>query len=173
MNSQINNVVDSSESELPVSEEANTGEGGESLQDLASRLVKQAGDDGVSLVGPGGLLSGLTKGVLETALDAELTEHLGYEANERTMIGNSRNGMRSKTVVTDIGPVEIDVPRDRESSFEPKIVRKRQRRLDGVDGIVCSLSAKGLTHGEISAISRRSMARRCLKKRSVESPTRS
>src|SRR3954469_5023081 len=65
--------------------------------------------------------------------------------------GNSRNGTRSKTVLTDIGPVEIDVPRDREGSFEPAIVKKRQRRLTGVDEMVLSLSAKGLTHGEISA----------------------
>ncbi|MBF6309114.1 transposase, partial [Nocardia farcinica] len=61
------------------------------------------------------------------------------------------NGTRSKTVLTEIGPVEIDVPRDTESSFEPKIVRKRQRRLTGIDEIVLSLSAKGLTTGEISA----------------------
>ncbi|WP_030778298.1 IS256 family transposase, partial [Streptomyces sp. NRRL F-2664] len=63
----------------------------------------------------------------------------------------SRNGKRSKTVVTDIGPVEIDVPRDREGSFEPQIVKKRQRRLAGVDEMVLSLSARGLAHGEISS----------------------
>ncbi len=148
MNTEVQNIVDSSEGRLAVSEEPETREDRVSLGDLAGRLVRQAEDEGVSLVGPGGLLSGLTKDVLETALDAEMTEHLGYEANERTMVGNARNGKRSKTVTTDIGPVEIDVPRDREPSFEPRIVRKRQRRLDGVDGIVCSLSAKGLTHGE-------------------------
>ncbi|MFD0851957.1 IS256 family transposase, partial [Actinomadura adrarensis] len=65
--------------------------------------------------------------------------------------GNVRNGHRSKTVVTEVGPVEIDVPRDRDASFEPKIVAKRQRRLAGVEEMVLSLSAKGLTHGEISA----------------------
>ena len=65
--------------------------------------------------------------------------------------GNSRNGHRAKTVLTDTGPVEISVPRDRDSSFEPKIVAKRQRRLSGVDEVVISLSAKGLTHGEIAA----------------------
>lgn len=74
---------------------------------------------------------------------AEPTDHLGYEANERTMVGNARNGKRSKTVTTDIGPVEIDVPRDRESSFEPRIVRKRQRRLDGVDGLCVRFLRKG------------------------------
>lgn len=65
--------------------------------------------------------------------------------------GNSRNGTRSKTVLTDVGPVEIDVPRDRDASFEPKIVAKRQKRLGGVDEMVISLAAKGLTTGEISA----------------------
>ena len=65
--------------------------------------------------------------------------------------GNSRNGTRPKTVLTEIGPVEIEVPRDRDGTFEPEIVRKRQRRLTGVDQIVLSLSARGLTTGEISA----------------------
>ena len=64
---------------------------------------------------------------------------------------NSRNGHRSKTVLTEVGPVEIDVPRDRDGSFEPKIVAKRQRRLSGVDELVISLSAKGLTTGEVQA----------------------
>jgi putative transposase len=95
----------------------------------------------------------LTKTVLETALEAEMTEHVGYEKHDPAGRGtpNSRNGTRSKTVITEIGPVEIDVPRDTDSSFEPKIVRKRQRRLTGVDEIVLSLTAKGLTTGEVSA----------------------
>jgi transposase-like protein len=66
--------------------------------------------------------------------------------------GNSRNGTRTKTVFTEIGPVDIEVPRDRDGSFEPAIVRKRQRRLDGVDEIVLSLTARGLTTGEIAAM---------------------
>jgi putative transposase len=100
-----------------------------------------------------GLLSRLTKRVLETALEAEMTDHLGYDKHDPTgrNRGNSRNGVRSKTVLTDIGPVEIDVPRDVDSSFAPTIVKKRQRRLTGVDQIVLSLSARGLTTGEISA----------------------
>src|SRR5205823_7845967 len=65
--------------------------------------------------------------------------------------GNSRNGHRAKTVLTDTGALEITVPRDRDASFEPKIVAKRQRRLTGIDDMVVSLSAKGLTHGEICA----------------------
>jgi transposase-like protein len=115
--------------------------------------MERAKADGVSLVGPGGLLSGLTKTVLETALEAEMTEHVGYEPHDPVghHSGNSRNGTRSKTVITDVGPVEIDVPRDRNSTFEPKIVRKRQRRLVGVDDMVISLVAKGLTTGEVCA----------------------
>ena len=65
--------------------------------------------------------------------------------------GNSRNGHRAKTVLTDTGPVQITVPRDRDASFEPKIVAEMQRRLTGVDDMVIPLSAKGLTHGEIAA----------------------
>jgi putative transposase len=124
-----------------------------SLQELATELVARADAEGVSLVGPGGLLAGLTKTVLETALEAEMTEHLGYEPHDPAghHSGNSRNGTRAKTVITDIGPVTIEVPRDRDASFEPQIVPKRRRRLAGVDALVCSLSAKGLTHGEISA----------------------
>ena len=115
--------------------------------------MDRAREEGVSLVGPGGLLQGLTKTVLESALEAELSEHLGYEPYDPAghHSGNSRNGTRTKTINTDIGPIEIDVPRDRAGSFEPQIVRKRQRRLTGVDSMVCSLSAKGLTHGEICA----------------------
>ena len=120
---------------------------------LAQQLVESARADGVELVGPGGLLTGLTKTVLETALEAEMSEHLGYEAHEVAGRdgGNSRNGTRSKTVLTEIGPVQIEVPRDRDSSFDPVIVRKRQRRLDGIDEIVLSLTARGLTTGEVAA----------------------
>jgi transposase-like protein len=120
---------------------------------MAAELVGKARADGVDLVGPGGLLSSLTKQVLETALEAEMDEHLGYERGDQAAkaTGNERNGVRSKTVQTEIGPVAIDVPRDRESSFEPVIVKKRQRRLTGVDEIVLSLTARGLTSGEISA----------------------
>ena len=120
---------------------------------LAERLLAQAKEQGVDLVGPNGLLNQLTKNVLETALDAEMTEHLGYDKHDPAGrgSGNSRNGTRAKTVLTEIGPVEIEVPRDTNSSFEPQIVRKRQRRLTGIDQIVLSLTAKGLTTGEIAA----------------------
>ncbi|MRH93301.1 IS256 family transposase [Nocardia sp. SYP-A9097] len=121
--------------------------------ELVGELVAQARASGLQLTGEGGLLAQLTKLVVESALDGEITDHLGYDHSDPAGRGtpNSRNGTRSKTVVTDVGPVEIDVPRDRDASFEPQIVRKRQRRLNGVENMVLSLSAKGLTHGEISA----------------------
>ncbi len=120
-------------------------------QQIAKQLLAQAKEQGVSLVGPGGLLGSLTKTVLETALEAELTEHLGYDKHGAAPGVNARNGTRAKTVLTEVGPVEIQVPRDRDGSFEPKIVRKRQRRLDGIDEIVLSLTARGLTTGEVAA----------------------
>ncbi|WP_407342166.1 IS256 family transposase [Pengzhenrongella phosphoraccumulans] len=120
---------------------------------FAQQLVDQAKSEGVDLIGPGGLLTGLTKTVLETTLEQEVSEHLGYDKHDPAGRNgdNSRNGTRSKTVLTEIGPVEIDVPRDRDGTFEPTIVRKRQRRLDGVDQLVLSLTARGLTTGEVAA----------------------
>jgi putative transposase len=128
-------------------------EAGKPGGDLVDQLVAQARAEGLELVGEGGLLQQLTKRVLESALDGEITDHLGYDKHDPAgkASGNSRNGRRSKTVTTEVGPVEIEVPRDRDGSFEPQIVRKRQRRLNGVEEMVLSLSAKGLTHGEISA----------------------
>ena len=122
-------------------------------KELAEQLLEQAKEQNIELVGPDGLLGQLTKSVLETALDAEMSEHLGYEKHDPQgrNSGNSRNGTRAKTVLTEIGPVEIEVPRDTESTFEPRIVKKRQRRLTGVDEIVLSLTARGLTTGEIAA----------------------
>lgn len=126
---------------------------GDARRELAEQLVEQARVQGIELVGPGGLLGDLAKRVLETGLEVELDEHLGYEkhAVEGRNGGNSRNGTRKKTVLTDVGPVTLEVPRDRDGSFEPQLVRKRQRRLEGVNTMVLSLSAKGLTTGEISA----------------------
>ena len=120
---------------------------------MLRELTERARTGGLKLTGEGGLLGKLTKMVIEGALEGELDDHLGYGKHdpEGRNGGNSRNGRRAKTVLTDTGPVEISVPRDRDSSFEPKIVAKRQRRLTGVDEMVISLSAKGLTHGEIAA----------------------
>ncbi|WP_428834314.1 IS256 family transposase, partial [Lentzea roselyniae] len=122
-------------------------------EQLVAQLLSNAKVSGLKLTGEGGMLQQLTKLVLESALEGEITDHLGYDKHDPAGrgTGNSRNGTRSKTVLTDVGPVEIDVPRDRDASFEPKIVAKRQRRLGGVDEMVISLAAKGLTTGEISA----------------------
>ena len=123
-------------------------------QRVAEDLVRRAREQGLSLTGPDGLLKQLTKTVLETALNQELTEHLGHDKHGRpeSGSGNVRNGTRSKTVLTEAtGEVGIDVPRDRAGTSGPQIVRKRQRRLSGVDEMVLSLYAKGLTTGEISA----------------------
>ena len=121
----------------------------------AAELVRLAKEQGLSLAGPDGLLKQFTKTVLETALNEEMTEHLGHDKNQAPPdreSTNIRNGTRSKTVLTvATGHVPIEVPRDREGTFEPQIVKKRQRRLNGVDEIVLSPNAKGLTTGEISA----------------------
>ena len=134
-------------------QEPSAGRSAEELE-AARELVRAARAKGVALTGPDGLLKALTKTVLETALEEEMADHLGYDKHEPVgrNRGNSRNGRRSKTVLTDAaGEVDIDVPRDRDGSFEPVIVRKRQRRLCDVDAVVLSLYAKGLTTGEISA----------------------
>ena len=139
--------------------EATTGQGqGEGQLSAADEqvlreLTERARTGGLKLTGEGGLLGKLTKMVVEGALEGELDDHLGYEKNDPAGRngGNSRNGHRDKTVITEAGPMELSVPRDRDATFEPKIVAKRQRRLTGVDEMVISLSAKGLTHGEIAA----------------------
>jgi putative transposase len=124
-------------------------------QVAAAAMVADAKARGLELTGPDGLLKLFTKNVLEAALNEEMTEHLGHDKNRAESgreSANVRNGNRSKTVVSDAaGEVRIDVPRDREGTFEPQIVKKRQRRLSGVDQVVLSLYAKGLTTGEISA----------------------
>src|SRR5829696_3437076 len=122
--------------------------------ELVGLAKEQGKEQGLSLTGPDGLLKQLTETVLETALNEEMTGHLGYEKHDPAGVGadNIGNGSRSKTVLTEhTGPVEVEVPRDRAGTFSPQIVKKRQRRLSGVDEIVLSLHAKGLTTGEISA----------------------
>jgi putative transposase len=93
----------------------------------------------------------MTKAVLERGLAEELTEHLGYEPHERTGSANARNGTTPKRLHTEAGTVELDVPRDRDGSFEPRLVRKGQRRLDGIDKIVIGLYARGMTVRDIRA----------------------
>lgn len=122
-------------------------------EQLVRQLGERARAEGLRLTGEGGLLSRLTKMVVESALEGEMEDHLGYARHDPAGRdgGNSRNGTRSKELLTEAGPVQIAVPRDRDGSFTPQLVRKRQRRLSGLDDLVISLSAKGLTHGEICA----------------------
>ncbi|GAA3858629.1 IS256 family transposase [Amycolatopsis tucumanensis] len=139
-----------------------TGNGGEAKapamadgvdDQLVQQLADRARAEGLQLTGEGGLLAMLTKKVVESALEGEMDDHLGYSKHDPAGRngGNSRNGRRGKKVLTEAGPVEIATPRDRDGSFEPQLVGKGQRRLTGLDDLVISLSAKGLTHGEIAA----------------------
>jgi putative transposase len=106
----------------------------------ARELVRQARAQGLSLTGPDGLLKQFQKSVIETALAEEMTEHLGHAKHGDPVGDNVRNGTRTKTVLTEsTGHVQIEVPRDRAGTFEPQIVKKRQRRLNGVEEIVLSL----------------------------------
>ena len=123
-----------------ITEGASAGAKGPDLSELADQLVSAARTNGIELTRPNGLLTGLTKQVLETALDVELTEHLGYDRHERSGVGgNVRNGGTAKTVRTDVGDVRITVPRDRAGSFTPAVVPKHSRRLVGFDDAVLSL----------------------------------
>ena len=105
----------------------------------------------MALTGPDGLLSGLVAQLLETALSVEMADHLGYEPHERRPPGvtNARNGTTPKKVQTDVGPVDLAVPRDRDGSFDPVVVPKHARRLSGFDSQVLSLYAKGFTTGDV------------------------
>lgn len=129
------------------------GEDPASMDAWAAELVARARDEGVALTGDGGLLTNLMRSVLQRGLEVEMAEHLGYErhAVEGRGSGNSRNGTYPKTVTTEIGEVDLAVPRDRLGTFEPRTVPKHTRRLDGLSGNVISLYAKGLTTGEIQA----------------------
>jgi putative transposase len=127
---------------------------GDSERAAIREMVKSAKERGLDITGPDGLLKLLTRTVLETALEEEMTDHLGYDKHDPAGRdgGNSRNGTRAKTVISDAaGELTVEVPRDRDGSFTPVIVKKRQRRLGPVDEIVLSLYGKGMTTGEISA----------------------
>lgn len=130
---------------------AGPGEGEEDLTvRVARELLERAKAEGVSLVGPGGLLAGVTKTVLQAALDAEMADQVGYEKGERPPFpaGNHRNGTSPKTVLTEVGAIPLQVPRDRAGKFDPQIVPKHARRIEGFNEAVVSLYAKGLTTGE-------------------------
>jgi len=122
----------------------------EILDRVAELLPEGALDDAVrglrpeELTGPGGLLSQLAGRVVQAALEAEMTEHLGHPPGGVPQGPNVRNGSTSKTVQSDLGPVDIKTPRDREGSFEPRLVAKRQTRLAGLDDKILGLYAGGM-----------------------------
>ena len=123
------------------------------MVEWAEQLVARARNEGVSLTGEGGLLTAMVRQVLQTGLEVEMTDHLGYGRHDPAGrgSGNNRNGGYTKTVSTEIGDVDVFMPRDREASFEPVTIAKHQRRLDGLAANVISLYAKGLTTGDIQA----------------------
>lgn len=123
------------------------------MRDWAEELVAGARAEGVDLTGENGLLTSMLRQVLQTGLEVELADHLGYEPYDPAGrgSGNRRNGSYPKTVITEIGDVELQMPRDRNGTFEPATVPKHQRRLDGLAGNVISLYAKGLTTGDIQS----------------------
>jgi len=119
--------------------------------EVLDELMARVDAEGAELLGPDGLLNQVTKAVLERALDEELTDELGYERHDPAGrgSGNSRNGASSKTVLTDIGAVELDIPRDRNGDFEPKIVPKGTTRLKGFNERIIALYARGMTVRDI------------------------
>jgi len=123
------------------------------MREWAEQLVARARTEGIELTGDNGLLTAMVRQVLQTGLNVELAEHLGYEpyAAEGRGSGNNRNGSYPKTITTEIGQVELQMPRDRLGTFEPATVPKHVRRLDGLSGNIISLYAKGMTTGDIQA----------------------
>jgi transposase-like protein len=122
-------------------------------EQLADELLGRAQAQGAELLGPDGLLSQVTKAVIERALGEELAEHLGYEKHDPAGrgSGNSRNGSTPKRLLTEVGGIDLEVPRDRGGSFEPQIVRKGQTRLDGFNDRIIALYARGMTTRDIRA----------------------
>lgn len=120
---------------------------------LVEALMDRVDADGLELLGPDGILTELTSKILERALDVELTDHLGYERGDSSGYGsgNHRNGSSPKTVLTDAGAVPVAVPRDRNGSFEPKVVPKHQRRLNGFNDLIIGLVARGMTVRDVQA----------------------
>ena len=116
-------------------------------------LIKDAKASGTPLDGVDGLLNQITKAVLERALEAEMSEHLGYEVGDPAGrgTGNSRNGKTSKTVATTNGPLDMRIPRDRNSTFEPRIVPKHARRVGNIEDMILSLYSRGMTTRDIEA----------------------
>ena len=119
-------------------------------EELVDELLAQH-KPGEDIFGSDGIVAQLTKRLMERMLEAELSDHLGYEKGERSSRprANTRNGKNSKRVKTEHGEIELEVPRDRDGSFEPKVVRKNQTRLKGFDDRILSLYSRGMTTREI------------------------
>jgi putative transposase len=122
-------------------------------QGFLEELMDRVDEGGVQLTGEGGFLPELVKRVLEAGLQAELTGHLGYEKHDRAGVGsgNSRNGSTGKRLGTEVGDIELATPRDRQGSFEPRLVPKGQRRVGGLSDMIISLYAGGMTIRDIQA----------------------
>ncbi|EER21062.1 Transposase [Rickettsia tamurae subsp. buchneri] len=112
-------------------------------------LLVEGGADLKRVLGQDGLIKELSKGILERALQAEMSEHLGYSKYGRKESENARNGNFSKNVTTENGAIELNIPRDRTGKFEPMIVGKKQTRIDGLDQKIISLYAKGMSLSDI------------------------
>jgi putative transposase len=125
--------------------------------EVIDQVMAGVDSGGLQLLGPDGVLAELTKRLLDRAMDEELTDHLGYERGDAggRRSGNNRNGTSAKTVLTEVGAVDLAVPRDRNGTFEPKIVPKQARRLDGFNANIVHLYARGLSTRDI----RRELAR--------------
>ena len=119
---------------------------------MIDAMLAQARSGELRLTGPGGFLSEMVRAVLERGLRAELSAHLGYGKHETAGrgSGNSRNGLTAKTLQTEVGPVEVKVPRDRAGTFTPMLVPKNARRLGGLSDVIISLYAGGMTVRDIS-----------------------
>jgi len=145
----VDDAVNRARVRTAVGERAN---GGRLSDEVIDGLLAGAATE-EEIVGPGGLLAQLTKRLVERAMEVELTDHLGYEPHAEPPggAGNTRNGSTPTTLITDNGPVRIETPRDRDGSFEPQIVRKRQRRFEGFDDKILALYSRGLSVRDIEA----------------------
>ena len=126
---------------------------GERISDEVIDQLLAGAQSEQEIAGPGGLLAQLTRRLVQRAMEVELTDHLGYDPHAEPPggVGNTRNGTSPKRLITEHGQVDIDAPRDRDGSFEPRIVRKRQRRFEGFDDKILALYARGLSTRDISA----------------------
>jgi putative transposase len=145
-------IIDSSTTDREHREEVtSSGPPAQIPAEIVDQLMATVDAEDLELLGPDGVLATLTKSILERALDEELTADLGYERGDPAGrgSGNSRNGTSPKTVLTDIGAVDLDIPRDRNGTFEPHLVPKHARRLEGFNERIVSLYAGGMTTRDI------------------------